>query len=499
MPLLHNKSFKKTLLALSLIAGTTLLTGCGSGGSSTPEVPVNTAPVVSGEASPIAPENQTEVGTYTATDAQGDAITFSLDGADAALFAIDATGSLSFVTAPDFESGDVGPYTVQVQATDAGNLTGAFAVSVSVSDVFELANDAVVQTVDGGYTTSKVVYIDGQTQQITTDLFVKTRSDYVINTYQSDIYHIGRNELNTIDKYSAQSPDANIWSYSTKDPESDIESNAYSMVFASESKAYVLRYGANKVWIVNPQAQQEEDFYIGALELDHYTLQGNQVRTPRTSAAVISEGKLYIAMQRLDDNWNPDQAYVAVFDIATDEEIETNSNADDGLKGILLTGINPLEDSIYSANNNIYVTTRSPYFPTDVSLSKIEEINPVDYSLRTVVTATDITENETHTIKGSVVVSAVKGYFYTNAYDNGVESGTLYEFNPTTGEIVTTDVGGNGTDAIGFIALDASNILWVSAINDGTPGIDLIDTATNTKVAPRILTELNPNAIRFLD
>src|SRR5690606_16771437 len=64
--------------------------------------------------------------TAVATDADGDAIDYSLSGADAALFDIDAsTGELTFVTPPDFESPSSASgnnvYQVTVIASDGGN------------------------------------------------------------------------------------------------------------------------------------------------------------------------------------------------------------------------------------------------------------------------------------------------------------------------------------------------------------------------------------------
>ena len=69
-------------------------------------------------------ENGLAVGTVTAVDADGGAVTYSIaGGADARLFAIDAaTGALSFVAAPDFEApGDAdgdNVYDVVVSASD---------------------------------------------------------------------------------------------------------------------------------------------------------------------------------------------------------------------------------------------------------------------------------------------------------------------------------------------------------------------------------------------
>ena len=94
------------------------------------EVTLNTAPVVSGPSTPSFDENSEQpVATYTATDADGDAITWSLTGADSAAFDLptDATGNsfdLSFGTAPNYEQpADANldtVYEVTVQATDDG-------------------------------------------------------------------------------------------------------------------------------------------------------------------------------------------------------------------------------------------------------------------------------------------------------------------------------------------------------------------------------------------
>ncbi|MEM9357080.1 MAG: Ig-like domain-containing protein, partial [Pseudomonadota bacterium] len=106
--------------------------------------PVNTAPVL--DAATLAlDEGQTNAGTITATDADGDALTFALTAnadTDNALFAIDAaTGALSFLTPPDFESaqdanGD-NVYVVEVQADDGNGGIASGQFNVTVNDVGE--------------------------------------------------------------------------------------------------------------------------------------------------------------------------------------------------------------------------------------------------------------------------------------------------------------------------------------------------------------------------
>lgn len=84
-------------------------------------------------------ENTSAVGTFTATDPQGDVLTYSLTGTDAALFSVDAaTGVVTFNAAPDFEApADAGAdntYNFNVVASDAAE-SDSLAVTVNVTDV----------------------------------------------------------------------------------------------------------------------------------------------------------------------------------------------------------------------------------------------------------------------------------------------------------------------------------------------------------------------------
>jgi T1SS-143 domain-containing protein len=98
-------------------------------------------------------ENSTFVTTVTATDPDGDAKEYTIiGGADAAKFTIDpATGVLSFVSAPNFESptdsGSNNVYDVQVRVTD-GNLSDIQNIAVTVTNVNEFA--PVISSNGGG-------------------------------------------------------------------------------------------------------------------------------------------------------------------------------------------------------------------------------------------------------------------------------------------------------------------------------------------------------------
>ena len=114
--------------AFGAIALTGLLAACGGGGGGGPQPGPppggNNPPAFTSAATVNAAENG--AGTIyqaTATDPDGNALTFSLaGGADAARFAITAAGALSFTTPPDFEA-----------PTDA-DTNNVYLVTLQVSD-----------------------------------------------------------------------------------------------------------------------------------------------------------------------------------------------------------------------------------------------------------------------------------------------------------------------------------------------------------------------------
>ena len=106
----------------------------------------NRGPVVTSSGAVSVTEGVTAVTTLTATDADGDAVTFAVSGgADRALFAIDAD-ALSFIAAPDFETptdeGGNNVYYVEVTAT-AGTQLVSQSLTVTVTDVSDVVPECV--------------------------------------------------------------------------------------------------------------------------------------------------------------------------------------------------------------------------------------------------------------------------------------------------------------------------------------------------------------------
>ena len=108
---------------------------------------VNEAVSIDGATAVDYVENDTaSVATYTAIDPDGDEITWSVEGSDAARFSISEKGELTFNSVPDYEkprdANKDNVYGVTVAASD-GNLTAELALDITVTNV----NEAV--SIDG--------------------------------------------------------------------------------------------------------------------------------------------------------------------------------------------------------------------------------------------------------------------------------------------------------------------------------------------------------------
>ena len=85
----------------------------------------------------------TSVGaSITATDPDGDALTYSLSGADAASFGIDAaTGQIATIAGVAYDYETKSSYSLTAEAVDAGGMSASIAVTVNLTDVVEATSE----------------------------------------------------------------------------------------------------------------------------------------------------------------------------------------------------------------------------------------------------------------------------------------------------------------------------------------------------------------------
>ena len=148
-------TFNRLLLLIGLIS----ISACGGGGGgggdsySAPEAPSNNAPTITNTTGNYSvPENQTSAFTVTASDPDGDSLTFSISGTDSSLFTISSSGVVTFNAAPDYEnpsdSGTNNVYDLSASVSD-GSLSASKDFMVSV--INDTSDDITTEGYDGTY------------------------------------------------------------------------------------------------------------------------------------------------------------------------------------------------------------------------------------------------------------------------------------------------------------------------------------------------------------
>ncbi|MFH1135576.1 MAG: hypothetical protein V1816_05785 [Pseudomonadota bacterium] len=335
-------------------------------------------------------------------------------------------------------------------ADDASSVTSGAAVLARSSD-YSVYSHALITVTESGGARSLI----GQDLNPTAD-------DTALASHGEYFYRLGRTGANYVSKYALQAPSSPLWQFSAA---SGGDPNPHDLVFASANRAFLLMYELTKAWIVNPSvgADEEDEFKTGELDLSAY-VDGDGI--PEMTSGLVVDGKLFVVMQRLDRNayWDPaNPAYVAVFDAASGEEIDTGKGGPGlgggTLKGIRLDGIqdesgtsmnfrNPEVIQYLSETGLIYVLAAGPMFPAYSANGYtygILSINPSTYETKVVVPAGTAASHAFNSIFAMAISSAEKGYFidYTG-YDNASSSGVcnLYSFNPTTGETSSDPIPG---------------------------------------------------------
>lgn len=110
-------------------------------------------------------ENQTSVWTITATDADSDALTYSVGGVDADLLSIEeSTGVLTFLIAPNYE--EKSTFSVEITVSD-GTASKTQALTINIVDIAENTSEApleiniVVANGSNGYGGGNKYFVNG--------------------------------------------------------------------------------------------------------------------------------------------------------------------------------------------------------------------------------------------------------------------------------------------------------------------------------------------------
>lgn len=187
----------------------------------------------------------------------------------------------------------------------------------------ETQNIAVVATRAADYSSGAHAVVnleDNSTQQNLNP----AGSDLAIRADGEFFYRIGRYGTDTISRYASAAPATPLYTYSTQDAEDEASSNPYDIITVEEDKAYILRYGAGNMWIVDPSSETEAGFIIGDIDLSSFDADG----VPEMAAATEAAGLVFVLVQRLSFFEAVSPSLLIAIDIATDEIIDLDPASD---------------------------------------------------------------------------------------------------------------------------------------------------------------------------
>lgn len=322
-----------------------------------------------------------------------------------------------------------------------------------------------------------------------------TISDISVRSGGDHYFRIEKFLTNKISRYETATPGTATWTYSTQDATDTEDSNPYDLIIASPTKAYLLRYGSAKMWIVNPSATTEAAFKTGEIDLSGYdSFDG----IPEMAAGIIRNGRLYVVMQRLENFSATKPGYVAVFDVATNAEITTGA-AGAALKGVELSVRNPggIEatpdgDLLVIGGGALDSTTFDPLYD-----GGIERIDSTTFAKTLIQDDGTAAAHPYGQITDMVIADDTRGYFLGSTSFFGPK--TVYRFNPS---IASTPVAVAGLTAgqYGTLAVSPDGKLFVGLISDTAPGVAIVGFSggTETILSPRVDTVLTPINIDFV-
>jgi streptogramin lyase len=347
------------------------------------------------------------------------------------------------------------------------------------------ATTAIIATRAPDYSSGALSLVDIASFTAQNEQHPGASSDIKVRAAGDHYFVVSAFETNTITRYDAATPGVATYSYSTNDSQGQ-NSNPYDIVVASDRKAYVLRYGSGALWIVDPAAAREGAFKTGEIDLSSYDSDG----VPEMSAGLIHDGKLYVALQRLQNFAATQNGMIVVIDLNTDAVTAT----------IELPVRDPLRISAVPGSDELLVVADGGY---DGWFGQQYEggIVRIDTDNNSVAMLVDDGDASTHpygNFQDVVAVDPHRAYAIGSTGYFGTQ--TLYRLDPD-GDAATTPtaVSGFGDLDLGALAVDPTGLLWITRTSDSAPGISVLGYANDAEsiIKDLIDTNLTPINIDF--
>jgi len=332
---------------------------------------------------------------------------------------------------------------------------GTLAAELSATDF------AFVTTTDYSSGTGSVIWLDGS--YATEKNVVDIHSDAVPRWYDGLIYVVNRLGGDNIQVLDPAANFETVRQFSVGNG-----SNPVDIVFVSPTKAYVSRNNSTELWIVNPSTGA----HTGTINLASFA-DGDGL--PEMDRMVITGGKLFISIQRLDRNnwWLPvSPSWLAVVDVATDVLVDCDPGTP-GTQGVLLTGTDPFSPiQLNPWTGRLYVSCVGWWGAAD---GKVEIVNPATLASEGYIFTETAAGGDINDVE---ILSADKGYaIVTDASFNQM----LVSFNPSTGERIAK-LYEPGAYVLNDIELAPGRELFLCDQTTTNPGLRIWDTRTDTQI-----------------
>ncbi len=303
---------------------------------------------------------------------------------------------------------------------------------------------------------------------ISHDNVAKTDGDY--------LYILERYGSDAISKYdpSSISEGNHIFQYSLGE-----RANPHDIIFW-ESKAYILLYGSDKIWVINPNAADESSFKLGEIDISQWA---DADGSPEAHIGFIFDDMLYVVLQRYDlTTYSAGTSVLIKINPATDIIVDMDKNTD-GTQGVELIVKNINEGSLL--DNTLYLSGTT-YVMSEGGVMKIDLNDPANSQRK-------------------IISEAEAGGFIAGAdvFNTGLACIYIYDENfnkvPRLFDPLTGSLGSNlpVPDAGGGIIM-VGDYLYLGTSEFGNPGMYIVDPAKNEIVGDMFPTELQPSSIVFV-
>ena len=209
-----------------------------------------------------------------------------------------------------------------------------YRISILAVSVLLLANSSSAQSdlfvITTDFSTGSTAFLAANAVEAEVNL-LGIHSDAVGHYHDGRVYivnRLGQDNILVLDAMDLRTP---LTQFSVGNG-----ANPHDIEIVAPDKAYVTRYDAASLLIVNPQDGAE----LGQIDLSAFA---DADGLPEVSQIVRVGDRLYLSCQRLDRNggWGPvDVSYLIVVDLTTDTLVDVDPDIE-GVQGIALNAANP--------------------------------------------------------------------------------------------------------------------------------------------------------------